>query len=293
MKIDVVVVTYESARELASCLTALPGEASVWVVDNASRDGSAKLARGLGALVVRNQRNLGFAAAANQGARLGHGDLVLFLNPDATIPEPDLRRLVAVLEGDPRLLAVGPCLRHPDGTEQRAWWPFPSAAATWAEALGLRRLRPSRAGADGLVPFVVGACLLVRRRHFETLGGFDERFWLYGEEADLCYRARRRGWRVRHVADATARHVGGASGHAIGRLAFEHFQRGTEHFILKHHGWRALVAHRLGLLTGSLLRLPLLAAGRRPDAAARVTTRRAVTARLTGVLLRHPTRVAP
>jgi N-acetylglucosaminyl-diphospho-decaprenol L-rhamnosyltransferase len=291
--LDVVVVTYESAAELAGCLTALPREARVVVVDNASRDRSAELARELGAQVVRNPRNRGFAAAANQGARLGNGDLVLFLNPDAAIREPDLRRLVAALEGDPRLFAVGPRLRHPDGGEQRAWWPFPSAAATWAEALGLRRLWPPRAGADGAVPFVVGACMLVRRRQFEALGGFDERFWLYGEEADLCYRARRRGWRVGHVPDATARHVGGASGHHLGRLAFEHFQRGTEHFILKHQGGGALLAHRLGLLTGSLLRLPLLAVAGRASADARLARRRAVAARLATVLLRHATRVAP
>jgi N-acetylglucosaminyl-diphospho-decaprenol L-rhamnosyltransferase len=290
--VDVVVVTYESAGELAGCLTALPRQANAVVVDNASRDRSAELARELGALVVRNRRNRGFAAAANQGARLGRGDLVLFLNPDAVIRQPDLQRLVAVLEGDPRLFAVGPRLRRPDGSEQQAWWPFPSAGATWAEALGLRRLRPPRPEADGAVPFVVGACMLVRRRRFEALGGFDERFWLYGEEADLCYRAWRRGWRVAPVPDATARHVGGASGHHLGRLVFEHFQRGTEHFILKHHGGGALLAHRLGLLTGSLLRLPLLAVAGRASAA-RIATRRAVAARLATVLLRHATRVAP
>jgi GT2 family glycosyltransferase len=276
MRLDVVVVTYESAADLPACLGALPAEASVVVVDNASGDRSAELAEEHGALVVRNLRNRGFAAAANQGAALGRADRILFLNPDAVIDAP-------------RLFAVGPSLRRPDGMEQRAWWPFPSPTATWVEALGLHRLRPAQAGAYGAVPFVVGACLLVRRQRFEALGGFDERFWLYGEEADLCYRAWARGWHVRHVADATAHHVGGASGHAIGRLAFEHFQRGTEHFILKHHGRRALLAHRVGLLAGSVLRLSLVGVCR--PAGARITTRRAVAARLAGVLLRHPTRV--
>ena len=289
MRLDVVVVAYESAGHLPACLGALPAEATVVVVDNASGDRSAAVAEEHDALVVRNSRNRGFAAAANQGAALGQADLLLFLNPDAVIDAPDLERLAASLDGDPRLFAVGPSLRRPDGREQRAWWPFPSPTATWLEALGLHRLRPPQAGAYGAVPFVVGACLLVRRQRFEALGGFDERFWLYGEEADLCYRAWARGWHVRHVADATARHVGGASGHAIGRLAFEHFQRGTEHFILEHHGRRALLAHRVGLLAGSVLRLSLAGVWR--PASARITTRRAVTARLAGVLLRHPTRV--
>ena len=293
MTLDVVVVTYESARHLTRCLAGLPAGADVVVVDNASADGSAELARTLGARVVRNPGNLGFAAAANQGARLGRGGLVLFLNPDAALDPASLERLVDAVEGDPSVFAAGPRLRHPDGSEQRAWWPFPSARATWIEALGLHRLRPVGTGPDGSVPFVVGACLLARRWHFETLGGFDERFWLYGEEADLCYRAARRGWTVRYVPEATAEHVGGASGHAIGSLAFEHFQRGTEHFVVKHHGRPALLAHRLGLLTGSLLRLPLLYAGRPTDTSARIAVRRAATARLAGVLLRHPTRVAP
>jgi N-acetylglucosaminyl-diphospho-decaprenol L-rhamnosyltransferase len=291
--LDVVVVTYESTRHLPRCLAGLPAGADLVVVDNASADGSAVLARALGARVVRNHRNLGFAAAANQGAGLGQGDLVLFLNPDAALDRASLERLVAAVEGDAGVFAAGPRLRHPDGSEQRAWWPFPSALATWIEALGLHRLRPVRTGPDGSVPFVVGACLLVRRRHFEALGGFDERFWLYGEEADLCYRAARHGWTVRYLPEATAEHVGGASGHAIGSLAFEHFLRGTEHFILKHHGRPALLAHRLGLLTGSLLRLPLLYAGRPSATTARIAVRRAATARLAGVLLRHPTRVVP
>lgn len=293
MTIDVVIVTYQSASHLPACLAGLPATASTVVVDNASSDGSAELARELGARVVRNHRNLGFAAAANQGARLGRGDLILFLNPDAVLDHAGLDQLAASLGDDHRLFAVGPRLRRPDGTLQRAWWTFPSPAATWVEALGLHRLRPARAGVDGAVPFVVGACLLARRRHFEALDGFDERFWLYGEEADLCYRARLRGWGVRHLPSVTARHVGGASGQAIGELAFEHFQRGTEHFILKHHGRLALLAHRLGLLAGSVLRLSLLRAAGRPPTTPRALTRRAVTARLAGVLLRHPTRVVP
>jgi N-acetylglucosaminyl-diphospho-decaprenol L-rhamnosyltransferase len=288
--VDVVVVAYQSARHLPGCLAAVPEEAVVVVVDNASGDGSAGVAETHSARVLRNPRNLGFAAAANQGARLGAGDLILFLNPDAVLQAGCLDRLVAALQADSGLFAAGPRLRYPDGSEQRAWWPFPSAVTTWLEAFGLHRLRRPPATGEGLVPFVVGACLLVRREQFEALGGFDERFWLYGEEADLCYRARGRGWGTWYVTDAVAWHVGGASGQAIGSLAFEHFQRGTEHFLYKHHGRGALLAHRVGLLTGSVLRLPLLHARRRPAARA---VRRAAAIRLAGVLLRHPTRVTP
>ncbi|MGH9153752.1 MAG: glycosyltransferase family 2 protein, partial [Acidimicrobiales bacterium] len=174
----------------------------------------------------------------------------------------------------------------PDGAEQRAWWPFPSPAATWAEALGLHLLR--RRPEDGRRGFVVGACLLVRRAAFEAVGGFDERFWLYGEEADLCRRFWAAGWSVRHVPEAVATHVGGASGDGPGGVAFEHFQRGAEHYIAKHHGGAALVVHRLGLLVGSALRLPALAL--RPGDP-RIGRRWRMARRLARHLATHPTRV--
>src|SRR5207302_11031231 len=134
--------------------------------------------------VVRNTENRGFAAAANQGAALGDSGLILFLNPDAVLEHSDLDVLVRALD-DPNVGAAGPRLVHPDGSEQTPWWPFPSPTLAWREAFGLERLRPRRVRVDGSVDFVVGACLLVRRSAFDQLGGFDERFWLYGEEADL------------------------------------------------------------------------------------------------------------
>ena len=288
MSPDAVVVTFESAAGLESCLDSVRGHTHVFVVDNASADRSAEIAEAAGACVARNAGNRGFAAAANQGAALGCADLILFLNPDATLAPRDLALLVGALD-DPSVGAAGPRLVRPDGSEQRAWWPFPSPALAWREALGLERLHSRPPAADGSVDFVVGACLLVRRDAFERLGGFDERFWLYGEEADLCRRLRDEGLRVVHVPAARAVHVGAASSAALGPVAFEHFQRGAELFVRKHHGPTGLALHRAGLLVGSLLRLPVLAL-RRGDQ--RLPARRAVVARLVRELARRPTEVA-
>lgn len=276
--LDVVVVTYESASHLAACLRALPPSARVVVVDNASQDGSADLAAALGAQVVRNAANRGYTAAANAGARRGDREHVLFLNPDASVDERSLAALGRALRDDDRLAAAAPRLVYDDGSEQRVAWPFPSPLGTWREALGLHRIGRPQPG------FVVGACLLVRRRMFEDLGGFDERFWLYGEEADFARRAAERGWRVAVVDGAVARHAGGASAAAARGLVFEHFQRGAEHFIAKHHGRAGLVAHRLGLLVGSALRVAPLALARDGRAA----TRRAIAARLLRTLFTTP-----
>jgi N-acetylglucosaminyl-diphospho-decaprenol L-rhamnosyltransferase len=292
MTVDVVVVTYQSAEHLPACLASVPAGCRPTVVDNASADGSASVAEALGASVIRNDANLGFGAAAGQGARTGDGELVLFLNPDAELAPGGLETLAAAFEADPRLGIAGPQLSDPSGAPQRSWWPFPSPGRTWLEAFGIHLLVKDEPGPGQRVPFVVGACMLVRREVFEELGGFDPGFWLYGEESDLCRRAWDAGWEVRIVLEARATHVGGASGAGDRDLGFEHLHRGAETFILKHHGRAGLVAHRLGLLVGSLLRLPSLALRRTPDSPSRLAQRRTVVARMARTLATHPTRLA-
>ncbi len=236
-RIDVVVVTYESAPHLPACLGALPASVQVIVVDNASADDSAAIAERVGAEVIRNTTNRGFAAAANQGVRAGHAELVLLLNPDASIDEVNLARLVDAI--GPEASIVGPCLVMEDGTEQRPFWPFPSPRSQWRGAMAPNPVE--RRDGPG---FVVGACLLTTRALWNELGGLDEAFWLYGEEADFCKRAYDRGYGVSLVESAVAHHVGGASGKALGALTFEHFVRGSERFVFKHHGAAGLVSYR-------------------------------------------------
>ena len=282
MSLDVVVVTYNSAEHLGSALEPLPSGTRVIVVDNASTDGSAEVARRLGAEVVQNPVNAGFAAAANQGVALGDAELVLFLNPDAHIDADTLDRLGRRLDDDPSLAVVAPRLHHDDGREQRVSWPFPSAGGAWREALGLHRLVTGSPDPG----FVIGACFLVRRSVFESLGGFDNRFWLYGEEAELCRRARERGWGVALAPELAADHVGGASATDVEDLVVEHFERGGEHIVAKHDGPRALLSYRLANLTGAALRSVL------SGPAPRRSLHRRRARRLLTVLRRHPTRVA-
>jgi GT2 family glycosyltransferase/glycosyltransferase involved in cell wall biosynthesis len=248
-RLDVVIVTHGSAAHLPRALAGLPPDARVIVVDNASTDGSVRIAVEAGAEVVRGAVNAGFAAGANRGARLGGAPAILFLNPDASIAPADLERLLAVLEREPDTAIVAPRIRLPDGREQRSRWPIPTPGHAWREALGLASWGGHRSGT-----FVIGACLLVRRAAFEALHGFDERFWLYGEEADLCRRALDAGWGVRSVEDAVADHVAGASGRGLEDVVFEHFNRGVEHLARKHHGGAGLLGVRSAQLVGSTLR---------------------------------------
>ena len=287
MKVDVVIVTFRSADRIEACLRAVPvGGTRVIVVDNASGDESPVRARAAGATVVVNRDNRGFAAAANQGARMGAGEAILFLNPDAVLGPGALEAMLGELERNPRAAVVGASLRNADGSPQRSRWPYPSPRAMWTEAFALDRFG-RRNAADG---FVVGACFLVRRSVFEQLAGFDERFWLYGEEADLCRRAEVSGWRVALCESAVVDHEGGASGCESSEFVAEQFARGSDRFVLHHRGRRALVSYRLAGLTASLLRWPILrmAGGTVDD---RVAVRTRQICRTTRALLTHPTTV--
>lgn len=218
--VGVVIVTHESATTLPACLEALPQAqlAGVIVVDNGSRDGSAAVAAAHGAHVVR-QPNLGFGAGCNRGvAALPAGvQAVLFLNPDAVLRAPDLRRLARHLREHPRCSVVGPRVRSQGAltysagrlaslsTELRPLLPAPLSL------LGPRRRVVPGRESTGHVGYVEGACFLVRRRTFVELDGFDEGYFLFFEELDLAQRVRRSGSQVHLLVDAEVEHVIGAS----------------------------------------------------------------------------------
>jgi len=287
MSLDIVVVTYRSADAIEPCLRSIPRrpDLRLFVIENASGDAAAERAAALGAISILNRANLGFGAAANQGARLGTGDAILFLNPDARLTPGAIDALLAELDR-PGVAVVGATLRNTDGSPQRSWWPFPAAGTMWREAFGVHRL--ARQDGPG---FVVGACFLVRRQAFDQLGGFDERYWLYGEEADLCYRATMSGLGVVLCSEALVDHEGGASGRESSDLVAEHFARGSELFVMTHHGGAALFSYRLAGLVASLLRwLPLELTDR---SSGRLAARRRQIKRTVKVLLRSPFSVAP
>jgi glycosyltransferase involved in cell wall biosynthesis/GT2 family glycosyltransferase len=287
--VDVVIVTHNSAAHVGRALGALADPAAAVVVDNASRDQSIAVAAAHRATVIANPVNAGFAAAANLGASSGSGPYLLFLNPDASVEPGDLARLASALDTDPTLAVVSPRLVGPP-VDQRAWWPLPLASRAWREALlpsvlsdsGRRQASTRGARLPGSAGFVVGACFLVRREAFEAVGGFDARFWLYGEEADMCGRLADAGWGIQVVDDAVAVHEGGASADGIEDLVFEHFQRGPEHVVAKRGGGRAVLSLRLAEVVGSVIRVAA------PGPRERRGYHRRRLARLASVLRTHP-----
>ena len=230
--ITVVIVNYNTRESLRACLATVLHEApaGVIVVDNASTDGSVDMLRSEfpWVAVQANETNCGYGAAANQAMANCTTRYALLLNADTLLQPGALSALTDYLDQNPQAAIAGPRLTEGDGTLQASCYPFPTPFHTFLENsksavfLG-RRIRqrlpviPSfylRTWAHDrarVVPWIKGAALAVRREAFNSVGGFDESFFMYFEDADLCYRLKTAGWQIHFAPVTTVVHFGGAS----------------------------------------------------------------------------------
>ncbi len=232
------------------------------VVDNASTDASLT---GLPTLpgpleVIRNTENTGFGRACNQGAALGKAPVILFLNPDARVEPDTLARAKAALLAEPGWGIVGARLVELSGRTARSCARAPTPAAMLGRAFALDRLglvpphflRDWDHEDDRAVDQVMGAFLMIRRDLFALLDGFDERFFVYYEDVDLCLRARQAGFAVRHLAGPVARHLGqGTTRQAKARRLF-YILRSEILYAGKHHGRLAALALAVAAFCGQI-----------------------------------------
>lgn len=235
--IDIVIVNWSSGTQLLEAMESLQehagGEiASVAIVDNASIDNSLELVAeradwNFPVHFVRNQENRGFGAACNQGTRVGNAEFILFLNPDTLLYDQSLTTPLAYMRRPENadVAVTGIQLIDETGHIQRACARFPSLGMFSAAAIGLDRMpwmgdyRHHMSDWDHAttreVDHVIGAFYLIRRSVFESLEGFDERFFVYLEDLDLSLRVRQRGGRIMYLADARAFHAGGGTSRQI------------------------------------------------------------------------------
>ena len=281
-----VVVNYEAGPLLLTCVQSLFGDTSagtpeVVVVDNGSADGSvAEVRRAFPAVQVLTPGvNLGYAAAANRGIALTSAPVVAVGNPDLEIEAGTAAAMLARLRTEPDLAALGPALRNPDGTQ------YPSARAhvSGLDAVGhavLGRVRPRnrftrryrQLDADWDQPrdvdWVSGALVFLRRAAVDSVGGWDERYFMYMEDVDLCWRLRRLGWRVGYDPRGAAVHVQGASteGHPY-RMILEHHRSAYRFASRRWEGLRRclLPPTALFLAIRALLDMAARAVRARPD----------------------------
>jgi N-acetylglucosaminyl-diphospho-decaprenol L-rhamnosyltransferase len=204
--VTAIVVSFDSAAVLPACLAALAGEGlKTIVVDNASSDASVELALLHGTRVLRNDRNEGYGRANNRGARAATTPFILIVNPDLEIQPGAVEALLAAAEAYPDAAAFAPRLVEPSG---RVFLQPRSLLSPPHLNQAGKILLPE---GDACLPFLSGACLLLRRDIFLALGGFDPGIFLFYEDDDLCRRLREAGHALVHVDGAGARHGRGRS----------------------------------------------------------------------------------
>jgi GT2 family glycosyltransferase len=248
VRVSIVIVSFNAQADLERCLASLhsaPPAAShdIVVVDNASRDGSVDAARRWPDVrVIENDANVGFAQATNSGIRASHGELVLLLNSDTSVPAGAVDRLIGELDRDASVAVVGPRLVDGNGHAELS---FGSMIGPLNE---LRQQRLARGDVDGLTrerrypDWVSGACLLVRRADAEAVGLLDERFFLYTEDVDFCAAIRARGRRILFTPDVEVEHLRGRSAAAARAATQDAYRRSQIAFYEKHHpAWTPLL----------------------------------------------------
>ena len=206
--VSVIIVSYNTATFLTRCLDSIAPQfnsvSEVIVVDNASADDSQEVVRCRFQWVklVANEVNLGFGPANNQALRISKGRYVFFLNPDTEVSSGAFAAMIGFMDSHPDIGLAGTHIINPDGSPQ------PSIESRYP---GEKYTKHELRGLKGDIAWVLGASMIARRTVLDALGGFDERFFLYGEEQDLCLRIRKAGWSIGYIPDATVVHWGGQS----------------------------------------------------------------------------------
>ena len=261
-KVSVIVVSYNAADELESCLRSVaalpevasdPSFAELVVSDNGSADDSVARVRKAfpNAIIVENGANLGFAKACNIGARHATSPLLFFLNPDATAHPGSLRNAVDYFDAHPDVAMAGAKLLNEDGSvapscgEFDTWWQAFLRSSAWGELPWFRKqsngyaLREWNYSSERDVDLVVGAAMFIRADVFSRLGGFDERYFLYHEEIDFAHRLRDAGKRVVFLPQCVVTHKSeqGGSQKTWGKSGVLGWrQRSRRLYWIKRHG---------------------------------------------------------
>jgi len=263
--LSVTIVSWNTKDFLVRCLesvrqTVKGMEAEVFVVDNGSTDGSGVAVRerfpevGL----IENPMNLGFARANNQAMSRAAAKYLLLLNPDTRVKEEAIKRLLSFMEAHSEVGIAGGQLLNSDGSKQNSIANFPSLATELLNKNLLRWLFPNRFPGKGRnypepieVDSVIGAGMMVRRDMVEQVGLLDEDYFLFFEETDWCYRAKKAGWKIYHVPQAEIYHFQGRSAEREKKGARVEYYRSRYLFFKKNRGnlqWSVL-------LTGLIIRL--------------------------------------
>jgi N-acetylglucosaminyl-diphospho-decaprenol L-rhamnosyltransferase len=269
-RVSAIVVSYNTREDLLRCLTSLERHVTLpletVVVDNASSDDSAAAvrARFAAAVVVENAKNLGFGRACNLGLAVARAPYRLLLNSDAEVLQGAVEAMAALLDARPQVGLVGPRILSEDGSVQVSYGPPLEPWWEWKQrrlVRGVRERRPdalrkasARASTECEPAWISAACLLARAETLQAVGGFDDAFFLYEEDVDLCARVRQAGWRILFTPTAEVIHHLGRSMEQVPDLARLEYQRSHLRYYRKHNPAWQTAALRASLFASSALR---------------------------------------
>jgi GT2 family glycosyltransferase len=269
MVLSIIIVSWNTRQDLLRCLGSImanppAGAFEVLVFDNASTDGSAEAvaAEYPQVRLMVSRENLGFARGNNRAASSAQGRFWLLLNPDTVVCPGAVDTLVGYLASQPHVAAVGPRLINADGSLQPSIERLPTLYREFWRLLHLDRLYPvSKYPRPALasrrpqrVEVVNGACLLLRREAVEGTGMFDEDYFIYSEEIDLCDRLKNDGWEIHWVPEAVVSHLGGQSTRQVADRMFIELYRNKVKFFRKRRGQVSAWLYKLVLLQAALAR---------------------------------------
>jgi len=284
-KIDLTVsiVSHNNREMLKECLVSIFSDPmnipasdgslnlEIVVVLNVPGDGSADMLRASfpGVKIIENQTPAGFSANHNRALRGARGDYLIILNDDVIVHPGCFAELLHFLRSHPDAGAAGPRTLNTDGSLQVSCFRLPTLAVLFHDAFFLSSFFPSVTAIGGYkawahdatreVGHILGACMAVPRQVFEAAGGFDERFFLYYEEADLCKRIRESGKKIFFHPDAVITHHGGATISRLGDEANHNFRTGLNTYYAKHFGRASLAGVYTLNMYGAAVRLAIYA----------------------------------
>ncbi len=272
MDLSIIIVNWNTRDLLVDCLNSIQEnlcaatalQAETFVVDNASSEGSAETVRSSFRWVnlIENQDNVGFARANNQAAAVAQGKYLLLLNPDTVLQPSAIQTMLAYLNLHSDVGAVGPLVLNPDGSVQISIYPQPTLLRETWRLFHLDQIVPygsySTSILDSESPRVVdilmGVCIMLRREIVQNLGLFDEQFFVFSEDFDLCARIRKAGWQIHWLPKAVITHHESQSTKQIPDEMFLELYRNKVKFFRKHYGSSAVVSYKVLLYIVSLTR---------------------------------------
>jgi len=242
VNLSIIILSYNTKRLLQNCLASILSSIDgrflyeVIVIDNASSDGSPEMVKQefKKVKIIENKENVGFARGCNIGARAAKGKYILFLNSDTEVSDDGFLRMIEFLEKNPKVAILGGKLYNADGSAQPSSGKFYNLANLTIMLLGLERLGFLRSSPDEIkkVDWVSGACMMVRRGIFEKLSGFDEKLFMYVEDMEICYRAKKLGFSTYFYPNIKLKHM--SLGSSNKTFAIINIYQGILHFYSKH-----------------------------------------------------------